>query len=59
MDWLKIGSAVLIIAMMIYIWPSAKHMLRESPAAEKGDWRAVVLPILAVVGFVILLIALV
>ena len=31
MDWLKIGSGILIIAMMIYIWPSAKHMLNNSP----------------------------
>ncbi|MDA0824366.1 MAG: hypothetical protein O3C28_18360 [Proteobacteria bacterium] len=59
MDWMKIGSAVLVIAMMIFIWPSAKRMLHESPAAESGDWRSAVLPILAVIGFVILLIYLV
>jgi len=55
MDWLKIGSAVLIVAMLIYVWPSAKRMLHESPDAEKGDWSSAVIPILAVVGFVILL----
>ena len=55
MDWLKIGSAVLVVAMMVFIWPSAKRMLHESPEAEKGDWQAVALPILAVVGFVVLL----
>lgn len=59
MDWMKIGSALLLIAMMIYIWPAAKHMLTNSPKAEKGDWQAAVVPILAVVGFVILLISLV
>jgi hypothetical protein len=59
MDWMKVGSAVLILAMMIYIWPSAKRMLNESPEAEKGDWRSVVVPLLAVIGFVILLIAMV
>jgi|TARA_B110000196_G_C20820893_1_gene509111 hypothetical protein len=59
MDWMKIGSAVLLVAMMIYIWPSAKRMLHESPEAESGDWRSVVLPILAVIGFVLLLISLV
>ena len=59
MDWLKIGSALLLVAMMVYIWPSAKHMLSNSPDAEKGDWQAVILPILAVVGFVFLLIAMV
>ncbi|MDP6183855.1 MAG: hypothetical protein QF609_08555 [Gammaproteobacteria bacterium] len=59
MDWLKIGSAVLIVAMLIFVWPSAKRMMHESPAAEKGDWQAAVLPILAVVGFVMLLLWLV
>jgi hypothetical protein len=59
MDWLKIGSAVLIVAMMVFIWPSAKRMLHESPEAQKGDWQGAVIPILAVVGFVVLLIALV
>ncbi len=55
MDWLKIGSALLIVAMMVFIWPSAKHMLRNSPEAEKGDWQGAVLPVLAVIGFVLLL----
>lgn len=55
MDWLKIGSAVLIVAMMIYIWPAAKTMLHDRPDAEKGDWQAAILPIAAVVGFVLLL----
>lgn len=55
MDWLKIGSALLLVAMIIFVWPAAKRMLHESPAAEKGDWHSVVLPIAAVVGFVLLL----
>ena len=59
MDWLKIGSAVLLVAMIIYIWPSAKHMMNNSPEAESGDWQAVVLPLLGIIGFVALLIYLV
>ena len=59
MDWMKIGSAVFLIAMIIFIWPSAKHMVTNSPKAEAGDWQAVVLPLLAVAGFVALLIYLV
>ena len=31
-------------------------MLKNSPKAEKGDWSAVMLPLLGVVGFVIFLI---
>lgn len=59
MDWLKIGSALLLVAMMVFIWPAAKHMLHNSPAAEKGDWRSAILPIIAVIGFVLLLMSLV
>ena len=59
MDWMKIGSAILLIAMIIFIWPSAKQMMTNSPQAESGDWQAVVLPLLAVAGFVALLIYLV
>lgn len=59
MDWMKIGWALLLLAMIAVIFPRAKHMLTNSPKAEKGDWMSVALPILAVVGFVILLIMLV
>lgn len=34
-------------------------MLKNSPKAEQGDWQAVLLPIVFVVGFVILLIMMV
>jgi hypothetical protein len=59
MDWLKIFSAVLIIGWIIFMWPRAKYWLQNSPKAQKGDWQAAILPLAAVVGFVILLIMLV
>jgi hypothetical protein len=59
MDWVKIFSAVLIIGWIIFIWPRAKYWLKNSPKAQKGDWQAAILPLAAVVGFVILLIMLV
>ena len=59
MDWLKIFSAVLIVGWIIYIWPRAKYWLKNSPKAQAGDWQAAILPLAAVVGFVILLIMLV
>lgn len=55
MDWMKIGWALLLIAMIAVIYPSAKRMLTDSPKAEKGDWMSVVVPILAVIGFIVLL----
>ena len=59
MEWVKIISAVLIVGWIIYIWPRAKYWLQNSPKAQKGDWQAAILPLAAVVGFVILLIMLV
>jgi len=44
MDWMKVGSALLLVAMMIFVWPAAKRMMTESPAAEQGDWRSAIDP---------------
>lgn len=56
MDWMKIASALAIIAMLVFLLPRARHMLKNSPKAGAGDWNAVLLPLALVVGFVILLI---
>ncbi len=55
--WMKIGSALLLGAMIIYLLPRAKTMMEQSPEAKPGDWRNALLPLAAVVGFVILLMA--
>ena len=59
MDWVKIFSAILIVGWIIFMWPRAKYWLQNSPKAQKGDWQAAILPLAAVVGFVVLLIMLV
>jgi hypothetical protein len=59
MDWMQIGWALLLGAMIVFIFPRAKQMMTNSPKAEPGDWQSVLLPIAAVIGFVILLIMLV
>ena len=56
MDWMAIGSAVLIIAMMFFIFPSLKHAVKNSPKGSSSDWMGFVIPLAAVVGFIILLI---
>ena len=56
MDWIKIGTAVFLILLLVYLFPSAKHMLTNSPKAEKGDWQAILLPLIGVVGFIVLLV---
>jgi len=59
MDWVKIGSALFMLAMVIYLFPRAKHAVQNSPKGTIKDWMGYVLPRAAVVLFVILLIALV
>ncbi len=59
MDWMKIGTALLLLMMIIYLFPRAKEMMTHSPKAEPGEWQTAILPILAVILFVMVLIALV
>lgn len=55
MDWMKIGSALLLVMMIVLLYPRAKRMMSEAPKAEAGDWRSAILPVLGVIGFVIFL----
>ena len=59
MDWMKIGSALLLVAMLVYIFPRMRHAMKHSPKGSAKDWQGALLPIAAVVGFVILLIMMV
>ncbi|MEC9248017.1 MAG: hypothetical protein VX986_03260 [Pseudomonadota bacterium] len=56
---MKIGSALLIGAMILYMYPNAKRMMQDSPEAEKGDWASFVVPVLFVAAFVLLLMTLI
>ncbi len=57
--WLKIGSIVLIGTMLFFLYPRAKHWLKNGPRAQQGDWMAALIPLLLMVGFVILLVKMV
>ena len=59
MDWLKIASAVFLIAMFFMILPSAKRMVKESPKGSASDWMGFIVPMVAIVLFIIVLIKLV
>ena len=59
MDWMKIASAILLGMMIVFLWPRAKQMLKETRKAEAGEWQSAILPILAVMGFVVLLVMMV
>ncbi len=54
--WEKIVVGALVLLLLFAMRPGIKAMLEQSRRAEK-DWMAVLLPIAAVVLFVIFLIA--
>ena len=54
--WMKIGSALLIVAMLAVIWPRAKVMIRESPKGSAEDWKGALIPLALVALFVMLLV---
>lgn len=56
MDWLKIGSAALMIGMLIFIYPRMRDAMKNSPKGTVDDWKGYLIPLAAVIGFVILMI---
>ena len=59
MDWYKIGSAIFLVAMLVFIFPRMRHAMKHAPKGTAQDWMGYVVPIIAVIGFVILLILMV
>ena len=59
MDWMKIGSALLLLMMIVFIFPRARQMMANTRKAEPGEWQTVILPLLVVILFVMTLVALV
>jgi len=59
MDWVKIGSALFMLAMVIWLFPRAREAVKNSPKGSGQDWMGFVIPIAAVVLFIIVLISLV
>ncbi len=59
MDWMKIGSALLLVMFIIFMFPNARRMLKESPEGSSSDWLSALIPIVLVGGFIALLIAMV
>ena len=55
----QIGAAIIAIVVLVFFFPRLKSMVENSPKAKEGDWISFILPIAAVIGFVILLIMMV
>lgn len=56
MNWVTIGSAALMIGMLVFIFPRMRHAMKNSPKGSSQDWMGFVIPLAAVIGFVVLLI---
>lgn len=59
MDWVKIGSALFMLAMVIYLFPRAKHAVQNSPKGSIKDWMGYIVPVAVIALFIVMLIALV
>lgn len=57
--WEQALVVIAIIAVLFLLGPRAKTMMEESRNAENPDWKGALIPLAMVVGFVILLIAMV
>ena len=52
---MQIGSAILLIAMLVIMIPRARQMLKESPEGTTSQWVSFLIPVGIVVLFVLLL----
>ena len=59
MDWIKIGSALFLLAMIIFLFPRAKHAIENSPKGSMKDWMGYIVPMAAIALFILVLITLV
>jgi hypothetical protein len=59
MDWIQIGSALMLAAMLFMIFPRAKAAIKHCPKGTNSDWMGFIVPMAAVILFIFLLITLV
>ncbi len=60
MEWfLKLTLAVVLVLLLFRMWPAFKHWQEHGPKPQQGDWAAVVLPLVGVVGLVVVLVLMV
>lgn len=56
---MKVGSAILLVAMLAIMIPRARQMMKESPEGTTSQWISFLVPVGIVVLFVLLLMQLV
>ncbi|HHI92591.1 MAG TPA: hypothetical protein ENK04_03605 [Gammaproteobacteria bacterium] len=59
MDWLKIGSAIFLIMMLVYLFPSMRQAVKHGRKGSNKEWLNYLLILLVVGLFVMFLIQMV
>ena len=54
--WEAILAGVLVLAVLFFFGPGAKRAAEKAPKAEASDWKAAIVPIVLVAGFVAVMI---
>ena len=55
--WQQILAAILLLAMLFFIWPGVKASIERSKQAEETHWGTFALIALALAAFIALLIS--
>ncbi|MDP1559363.1 MAG: hypothetical protein Q8K59_04630 [Nitrosomonas sp.] len=59
MDWMQIVSALAMVMFIVFLFPRARDMMKNSPKGSSSDWMGFAIPVIAIVLFILLLIKLV
>ncbi|MCC6922164.1 MAG: hypothetical protein IT525_03710 [Nitrosomonas sp.] len=59
MDWMQIVAALALVMFIVFLFPRARYMLENSPKGSSSDWMSFLIPVIAIILFVMLLIQLV
>ena len=54
--WEAILAGVLVLVVLFFFGPGVKRGMEKAPQASADDWKAAIVPILLVAGFVALMI---
>ncbi len=55
MDWLQIGSAIMMIALLALIYPRMREAVKTAPKGSSEDWKGFIIPVAGVALFIALL----
>ncbi|PSJ18696.1 hypothetical protein C7H79_01365 [Nitrosomonas supralitoralis] len=59
MEWMQIISALALVMFIVVLFPATRNMIKNSPKGSSSDWMSFMIPIAAVILFIVLLIKLV